>query len=259
VIPSRGAARRTARPAESLSAPPLKVRVRELIRNPIVIVTVVSLAVALALTLLWTLTPLRDELTPGNAAAWISDIASRWWTPWLLLALIVGANLFVFPRPLLTIAAVVAYGFWKGLALSLAGAEIGTFIGWYMGRLFSREHVERLLGPVMPRMEPLLRRNGLFAMTMLRLLPLGPHALGSMASGVFRIRPWQVFAGTLIGMAPGIVGSALVGQQLADGMTADGHVNHWILWGAVAGVVVLLALTRFWYQRVSSAGEPNPS
>jgi uncharacterized membrane protein YdjX (TVP38/TMEM64 family) len=96
-------------------------------------------------------------------------------------------------------------------------------------------------------------------MTMLRLLPLGPHALGSMASGVFRIRPWQVFAGTLIGMAPGIVGSALVGQQLADGMTADGHVNHWILWGAVAGVVVLLALTRFWYQRVSSAGEPNPS
>lgn len=208
---------------------------------------------ALALTLLWSATPLRDQLTPQHAADWIASIASRWWTPWLLLLLLVLTNLIVFPRPLLTIAAVVAYGTWQGFALTMAGAEIATFIGYFIGRRVPSAKLERWAGPTLTRMAPLLHRNGLVTMSMLRLLPIGPHLLGSVAAGTLRIRPWQVFAGTFIGMTPGLLGTTLVGQQVANGLATGGHVNHWILWGSVVAIVALLALTKVWYQRLSAA------
>jgi uncharacterized membrane protein YdjX (TVP38/TMEM64 family) len=237
----------------------LKSRIRELSRNPLVIVTAASLAVALLLTLLWTATPLRDELTPENASDWITSISSRWWTPWLLLLLMVLTNLIVFPRPLLTIAAVVAYGPWIGFALSMAGAEIATFMGYYAARRCPRDTIERYAGRTLARMAPLLHRNGLATMSMMRLLPLGPHLLGSLAAGALRIRPWHVFAGTLIGMAPGVIGSVLVGDQLAAGISSDREMNRWILWGAVAAVVVLAAATKVWYGRLSAQAQASPS
>ena len=236
----------------------MKRRLRSLARNPIVLTIAASIAAAIALTLLWTLTPLRDQLTPANAADWIASISSRWWTPWLLLGLLVLTNLIVFPRPLLTIAAVVAYGAWQGFALTMAGAEIATFIGYFVGRRVPSAKLEHWAGPTLARMGPLLHRNGLVTMSMLRLLPIGPHLLGSVAAGTLRIRPWHVFAGTFIGMAPGLIGTTLVGKQVANGLAGGAHVNHWILWGSVLAIVALLALTKVWYQRLA-AGPASPS
>jgi uncharacterized membrane protein YdjX (TVP38/TMEM64 family) len=236
----------------------LKDRARELARNPLVVTVAASLAVAIALTLLWTMTPLREQLTPQNAADWIASISSKWWTPWLLLLLLVLTNLIVFPRPLLTIAAVVAYGAWQGFALTMAGAEIATFIGYFIGRRVPSAKLERWAGPTLARMAPLLHRNGLVTMTMLRLLPIGPHLLGSVAAGTLRIRPSHVFAGTFIGMAPGLVGTTLVGEQVANGLATGRHMNHWILWGSVLAIVALVALTKVWYQRLSArAASPS--
>jgi len=230
----------------------LKLRVRGVARNPIVLTVAASIVVAIALTLTWTMTPLRDELTPANAADWIASISSRWWTPCLLLLLLVLTNLIVFPRPLLTIAAVVAYGPWQGFALTMAGAEIATFIGYFIGRRVPSEKLERWAGPTLARMAPLLHRNGLVTMSMLRLLPIGPHLLGSVAAGTLRIRPWHVLAGTFIGMAPGLIGTTLVADQLAAGITSGRHMNHWILWGSVLAVAILLVVSRIWYRRLSA-------
>jgi uncharacterized membrane protein YdjX (TVP38/TMEM64 family) len=107
-------------------------------------------------------------------------------------------------------------------------------------------------------MAPLLHRNGLVTMTMLRLLPIGPHLLGSVAAGTLRIRPWHVLAGTFIGMAPGLIGTTLVGAQLANGLASGGHVNRWILWGSVAAIVALVVLTKAWYRHLA-ANAPSPS
>ena len=237
----------------------MKLRVRSLARNPIVLTVAASIVVAIALTLIWTMTPLREELTPANAADWIASISSRWWTPCLLLLLLVLTNLIVFPRPLLTIAAVVAYGAWQGFALTMAGAEIATFIGYFIGRRVPPGKLERWAGPTLTRMAPILHRNGLVTMSMLRLLPIGPHLLGSVAAGTLRIRPWQVFAGTFIGMAPGLIGTTLVGEQVANGLATGGHVNRWILWGSVLAIVALIALTKVWYGRLSASGAASPS
>jgi uncharacterized membrane protein YdjX (TVP38/TMEM64 family) len=231
----------------------LKARTREILRNPLAIATAASFALALVLTLLWTATPLREELTPEHASHWITRAAGQWWTPWLMLACLVGANLIVFPRPLLTIASVVAWGAWQGFAISMAGAEIATFIGYYFGRKCPRDSVQQLAGRTLERFEPLMHRNGVVAMSLLRLLPIGPHVMGSVLAGALRFRPWHVLAGTFIGVTPGILASTLVGQQLANGMAADGHVNQWVVWGSVLGVVVVLALARAWYQHATSA------
>jgi uncharacterized membrane protein YdjX (TVP38/TMEM64 family) len=140
----------------------------------------------------------------------------------------------------------------------MAGAEIATFIGYFIGRRVPSAKLERWAGPTLARMAPLLHRNGLVTMTMLRLLPIGPHLLGSVAAGTLRIRPSHVLAGTFIGMAPGLVGTTLVGEQVANGLATGRHMNHWILWGSVLAIVALVALTKVWYQRLSArAASPS--
>jgi uncharacterized membrane protein YdjX (TVP38/TMEM64 family) len=200
----------------------------------------------------WTLTPLREVLTAQNAADWIESVSSRWWTPVLIVLAFIPAGVIMFPRPLITIAAVVAYGAWKGFALSMAGVEIASFAGYYAGLLLERDRMHQWAGPTLARMAPLLERNGLATMTMLRLLPVGPFVLGSVAAGVLRIRAWEVFIGTLLGMLPGVLGSTLIGDQLRRGISSGGHMNHWIIWGTVLGLALLLVASRAWFKRLSA-------
>jgi len=68
-----------------------------------------------------------------------------------------------------------------------------------------------------------------------------------------------VLAGTFIGMAPGLIGTTLVGEQVANGLASGGHVNRWILWGSVLAIVALIALTKVWYQRLAAGGAASPS
>jgi uncharacterized membrane protein YdjX (TVP38/TMEM64 family) len=230
----------------------VRTHTRELLRSPLVIATIASIALAIVFTAIWTLTPLRDVVTADNAVDWIESVSERWWTPVLIVLVFIPAGIIMFPRPLITIAAVVAYGAWKGFALSMLGVELASFAGYYAGMAFDRERMNQWAGPTLARMTPLLERNGLATMTMLRLLPIGPFVLGSVAAGVLRIRAWEVFVGTFVGMFPGVLGSTLIGDQVRAGITSGRRMNHWVLWGTVLVLALLLVASRAWFKRLSA-------
>jgi len=243
--PQDAALPRTARP----------VKWRALLRNPLFRWTAASIAVAVLLTLAWTETPLRDVITLERSVAWVHSVASRWWTPWALMLLYIPAGIIMFPRQLIAIAAVVAFGPWKGFAIAMAGVHLSSYAGYGLGRLMKRATVQRIAGPMLTRLAPLLRARGLMAVAMLRLLPIGPFFLGSIAAGAVRISLVDLTLGTFIGMTPGMVGTTLIGDQVAAGISADRHLNKWIIVASVALLVALATASHLWYRRISAAGE----
>jgi uncharacterized membrane protein YdjX (TVP38/TMEM64 family) len=102
-------------------------------------------AVILALFLTWRFTPLADLITAEHVMAFARTVGRSKWSPVVLALAYIPANFVMFPRPLLTLFAVIAFGPWIGFAVvgMVAGAArmkwwqflLGITIGMLPGTL----------------------------------------------------------------------------------------------------------------------------
>jgi len=187
------------------------------------------------LAALWRFTPLAGVVTPENTIAWAKEFGSQWWAPAVVMLAYTPACFVMFPRPLITLAAVVAFGPWLGFGYALLGIVGSSVVTYYVGTRLRRDTVRRLAGPGLNRMVEVLKKYGLLAMTLLRLVPLAPFAIEGIVAGAVRLKLWHLAAGTAIGMLPGTLATTVFGDQLESALSG-GSFNWWI----VGGVVVLL-------------------
>ena len=91
----------------------------------------------------------------------------------------------------------------RTLASSDPGIVASSIVTYYIGRRMRRDTVRRLAGPKLDRMIEVLKKYGLLAMTLLRLVPLAPFVVESIVAGAIHMRVWHVALGTAIGLLPG--------------------------------------------------------
>jgi phospholipase D1/2 len=204
----------------------------------------------LALAALWRFTPLKGVATPEAAIAWAKAFGEQPWAPWLLMAAYTPACLVMFPRPLITLAAVIAFGPWLGFFYSLAGICASSAVTWWMGRHMRRDTVRRIAGPRLDRMAEVLKKHGLLAMTLLRLVPLAPFAVESIVAGAIRMKLWHVVVGTGIGLLPGTLTTTLFGDAIETAVSGSGNVNWWLVGGALALLAGGAWAVKRWFTRM---------
>jgi uncharacterized membrane protein YdjX (TVP38/TMEM64 family) len=214
-----------------------------------------------ALMALWRFTPLREVATAEAAIRWAKAFGEHWWAPVLLMLSYTPACLVMFPRPLITLAAVIAFGPWWGFAYSLTGICFSAAATWKMGRHMRRDTVRRLAGPKLDRMIEVLKKHGLLAMTLLRLVPLAPFAVESIVAGAIRMKLWHVVAGTAIGLLPGTLTTTIFGDAIETAVTGSGPVNWWLVGGALAVLAVGAWAVKRWFtrmgRRMQAHGQPG--
>jgi len=211
----------------------------------------IILAVVVALTLLWRATPLAGVVSPENVIGWAKDFGSRWWSPLVVMALFTPACLVMFPRPLITLAAVIAFGPVPGFLYSLIGITASSVVTYYVGRRMRRDTVRRLAGDKLDRMAEVLKKYGLLAMTLLRLVPLAPFAVESIVAGAIHMKLWHVAVGTAIGLLPGTLATTIFGDAIETALTGAGSVNWWLVGGAVALLGGGIVGVKRWFTRMS--------
>ena len=219
----------------------------------------VVIAAVVGLMALWRLTPLREIATAEAAIAWAKAFGEQWWAPWLLMGAYTPACLVMFPRPLITLAAVIAFGPWWGFLYSLTGICVSSAVTWKMGRHMRRDTVRRLAGAKLDRMAEVLKKHGLVAMTLLRLVPLAPFAVESIVAGAIRMKLWHVVVGTAIGLLPGTLTTTVFGDAIETAVTGSGPVNWWIVGGAMTLLAGGAWAVKRWFtrmeRRMSAHGE----
>ena len=146
----------------------------------------IGAAVLVVLTLAWRYTPLAELVTGDKVIEWAEAFAGYWWAPLVIAAAYTPASVTMFPRPLITLAAVVAFGPWLGFLYAMSGILLAALAGYYAGRLFDRNTVRRIAGRRLNRLTQVLRERGLLAMTAVRLVPLAPFAVESIVAGAIR-------------------------------------------------------------------------
>jgi uncharacterized membrane protein YdjX (TVP38/TMEM64 family) len=201
----------------------------------------IAFAVALAvagLALAWRYTPLAGLVTPENVIGWAESFARTWWAPLAVMLAYTPACVVMFPRPLITLAAVVAFGPWLGFVYGMSGILISALAGYVAGRRIRRDTLRHITGRKLNRLSNVLRRRGILAVTAVRLVPLAPFVVESLVAGAIRVRLWHFMLGTFLGMLPGVLAATVFGEQLETALRDPSRINYW----AVAGVVILLAV-----------------
>jgi phosphatidylserine/phosphatidylglycerophosphate/cardiolipin synthase-like enzyme/uncharacterized membrane protein YdjX (TVP38/TMEM64 family) len=200
---------------------------------------------------LWRFTPLREVVTADAVGHWAEAFGSQPWAPLAILLAYVPASVIMFPRPLITLAAVVAFGPWVGSLYALAGIQVAALSGYVAGRGLSRDRLRRLGGSRLHALSTRLRTGGLGAMVLVRLVPVAPFIVVSLFAGAARVGLGTFALGTGIGMAPGLIGMTVFGSQVGNALGSDGDLNAWL----IGGVIALIAAASLLARRLAAHGQ----
>ncbi len=205
-----------------------------------------SVVVIAALLLAWRYTPLAEFATPENIIGWAHDFGGRWWAPILVIAAYTPACFVMFPRPLITLFAVIAFGTTLGVVYALTGILLAAEVTYLAGRLINRDTVRRIAGDKLNRVSEIMRSRGLLAVTALRMVPVAPFAVGGLVAGAIRINLWHFTFGTALGMLPGTLVTILFGDQVETALRDPGTINYWPIIGALLLMVGGIIVVRKW-------------
>jgi uncharacterized membrane protein YdjX (TVP38/TMEM64 family) len=136
------------------------------------------------------------------------------WGPIVYILLFaVGPSLLV-PGAVMTVAGGLAFGTLWGAIYSLIGADAGALIAFAAGRFLGRSFVEHLIGQRFERLLGRIGRHGFQIIFYLRLVPLIPYNALNLLAGASPIDFHDYFWASVIGMIPGTVLFAFLGDAL---------------------------------------------
>ncbi|MGK2953097.1 MAG: VTT domain-containing protein [Thiobacillus sp.] len=218
-----------------------------------------ALLVVAGLFAAWRWTPLSEYLTPEAVNTWATLLVNEPAGPLIVIAAYTLATLTMFPRPLITLAAVLAYGPLLGFAYAMTGMLAAALLTYSAGRLLSRDFIRRVAGRRLNRISRELRRRGLLSVIAVRLVPVAPFIVVNMVAGAAHIRVSHYVLGTAIGILPGTLVATVFGGQLHRALRDPDSINYGLIAISVSAVVLAFFAVRRWLrQRIDAAGKALP-
>jgi uncharacterized membrane protein YdjX (TVP38/TMEM64 family) len=176
------------------------------------------------------------KMLKGEVVSW-----GAWGPIFYILLYTIGPS-FLVPGAVMTVAAGLAFGAWWGSVWSLIGADTGALVAFGAGRFLGRSFVERTMGVRLQRILKRLERNGFYLTLYLRLVPVIPYNAFNLLAGASPIRFKDYFWASVIGMIPGTVLFAVLG----DSLWKPGSPRFFIALGLIACCFAAGEIYRRW-------------
>ncbi len=136
------------------------------------------------------------------------------WGPAVYMLLYAVGPSFLVPGFVMTIAAGLAFGTFWGSVWSLIGADAGALVAFAAGRFLGRDFVARTVGVRFRDMIDKIARNGFYIIFYLRMVPVIPYNFLNLLAGASPISFSDYFWASMIGMVPGTILFAFMGDAL---------------------------------------------
>ena len=129
------------------------------------------------------------------------DRAGFWAPLVFMLVYTAGVCLFV-PGTLLTALGAALFGPYRGFVYVWIGAMVGATVAFWIGRTLGRDFAASLIGEKLKKYDEAIERNGFAAVLYLRLVYF-PFTLMDFGMGLTKVRFWDYFSGTGLGILIG--------------------------------------------------------
>jgi uncharacterized membrane protein YdjX (TVP38/TMEM64 family) len=193
--------------------------------------------VVLALVVAWRL----GLFTLTRHGALVNAVARLRHLPLLIPLFILGVGLAIVlgcPVTLLALLGGALFGLWYGLILNWAGAMLGAIGGYELASRLNRNARALLLGRFTKRIERLGAVNGFMSVFRLRLIPIVPFALVSIAGAFAEVPRRDYLIASALGSIPSIVAYTFCGESVLAGVEGAGHQA--LVRVAIAGCLLLV-------------------
>jgi phospholipase D1/2 len=205
-----------------------------------------AVLVLAALAAVWRYTPVAEYLTAERIREWARLVRETPWAPLAVILAYTPASLILFPRPLITLLIVVAFGPWLGIAYAVTGIMLAAMVTYYLGRALPRRKVREIGGDKAEALGKGARRHGVIAVVAFNLLPVPPFAVQNMIAGAVRIKVWEYALGSVLSLIPAIIATAVFGNQVSAALDDAAQVS-WLAIGAAAiGLAIFIYFGRRW-------------
>lgn len=146
-------------------------------------------------------TPILSYLTPEELGR-LLEVSGIWGPAVFILVYAAGVCLFI-PGTLLTTLGGALFGAWQGFLYVWIGAMLGASAAFWIGRTLGRDLAASLVGDRLGKYDEAIERNGFATVLYLRLVyfPFTPMNFGM---GLTRVRFWDYFFGTALGIVVGV-------------------------------------------------------
>ena len=168
-------------------------------RGP-VIKALVFVVFILAAIYIFRFTPAKQFFTQ-KALSHFLESAGMWAPILFILVYALGICLFV-PGILLTALGAAVFGPYWGFLYVWIGAMIGASAAFLIGRTLGREFAASLIGDRLKKYDDAIERNGFATVLYLRLIYF-PFTVMDFGMGITKVRFWDYFAGTGLGILVG--------------------------------------------------------
>jgi len=145
-------------------------------------------------------TTVKEFLTREKLGDFL-DGAGLWAPLAFMLIYAVGICLFV-PGTLLTALGAAIFGSYWGFLYVWIGAMAGASAAFWIGRTLGREFAASLIGDRLKKYDDAIERNGFATVLYLRLVYF-PFTAMNFGMGLTRVRFWDYFLGTALGIIVG--------------------------------------------------------
>jgi uncharacterized membrane protein YdjX (TVP38/TMEM64 family) len=226
---------------------------RDILENRLVQVGLAFAAIAIALALAWRYTDLSEVVTVEAVLGWIEAFSGMAWAPFALALAYTPASVVMFPRPLLTLAAVVSFGPWKGFAVAMSGIVLNALVGYFLGRQLDEKRVKRWGGPRFSRVAKALKKEGFLPVTLVGLLPVAPFFAEMLAFGALRLKLRHVLPGVALANLPGTLATTVLADQVAAVLSQERTLEPWIVVAVLAAMVAIAFFTHRAWRRMEGA------
>jgi uncharacterized membrane protein YdjX (TVP38/TMEM64 family) len=146
-------------------------------------------------------TPVKSYLTPAGLGRFL-EMAGLWGPLIFIFVYAAGVCLFI-PGTLLTTLGGAIFGAYQGFLYVWIGAMLGASAAFWIGRTLGRDLAASLVGDNLKKYDEAIERNGFATVLYLRLVyfPFTPMNFGM---GLTRVRFWDYFFGTALGIIVGV-------------------------------------------------------
>lgn len=179
-----------------------------------------------------------SDWSPERIQAWVKSYGTL--APILFIVLYAFAPIILFPGSLLTLAGGLAFGPLLGGLYVLIGSNLAANASFFIARFFGKEVIEKITKGKAEKIQTFIRREGFYAVLILRLIPVAPFNLLNYAAGLSPVKWLSYFLATLFGMIPGIFVYVFLGGNL-DWK----RPSFWL----ALGLLALLSIVPLWYRK----------
>ncbi|MDO8432639.1 MAG: TVP38/TMEM64 family protein, partial [Candidatus Binatus sp.] len=142
------------------------------------------------------------------------------WGPAIFVLLYAVGPSFLIPGAVMTIAGGLAFGTFWGAIYSLIGADIGALVAFGAGRFLGKSFVQGIVGERFQTMMQKIARHGFQIIFYLRVVPVIPYNALNLLAGASPIAFRDYFWASVIGMIPGTILFAFLGDALWHPLSA---------------------------------------